>query len=146
MPAFSAAFGSFHVKSSSTSFVKLLVTVRVLPFFLTVTFLCSCTLMVSSLGVRWYTDHRYWSMQMSATRHSSRVSMERTASWASFLPGSGVLAVAICTGGVSGGSAGEEGGKAASATAGSARGTAGGTTAGSGGSAGATKAAETGSP
>src|SRR6202022_317724 len=117
MPAFSAAFGSFHVKPSSTSLVKLLVTVTVLLFCLTVTFLRSCTLMVSTLGVRWYTDHRYWSMQFSAARHSSRVSVERTASWASFCPGSGVLAVATCTGGPSGGSIGDEPGDAASTIA-----------------------------
>src|SRR5260370_29096733 len=38
-------------------------------------------------------------MQMSATRHSSGISMELTASLTSFGTGSGVLAVATCTGG-----------------------------------------------
>src|SRR5260221_11660481 len=53
-------------------------------------------------------------MQMSATRHSSRLSMDLTASLASFGTGSGVLAVATCTGGVSGGSICDEAGNAAS--------------------------------
>src|SRR6266852_5313846 len=53
-------------------------------------------------------------MQISATRHSSRISMELTASLASFGTGSGVLAVANCTGGVSGGSICDESGDAAS--------------------------------
>src|ERR1700704_3346615 len=53
-------------------------------------------------------------MQMSATRQSSRISMELTASLASFGTGSGVLAVATCTGGVSGGSICDESGNAAS--------------------------------
>src|SRR6266702_3427934 len=53
-------------------------------------------------------------MQMSATGHSSRVSMVFTASLASFSTGSGVFAVATCTGGVSGGSTCGESGKAAS--------------------------------
>src|ERR1700704_2224443 len=53
-------------------------------------------------------------MQMSATRHSSRISMEVTASLASFGTGSGVLAVATCTGGVSGGSICDASGNAAS--------------------------------
>src|SRR6266480_2482616 len=97
MPAFSAAFGSFHVKSSSTSFIIVLKTVRVLPFFLTVTFICSDTLMVSTFGARWYTDQRYWSMQVSATRHSSAVSMELTGSLAWPCTGSGVLVDATCT-------------------------------------------------
>src|SRR5271163_3446137 len=102
MPAFSAAFGSFHVKSSSTSFVYSLMTARGLPFFLTITFLCSTTLTVSSLSVRWYTDQRYWSMQTSATGHSSRVSVELTGSLTSVYTGSGLLTAAICVGGVSG--------------------------------------------
>ncbi len=42
-------------------------------------------------------------MQMSATRHSSMVSMVLTAALASSGSGSGVFAVATCTGGVSGG-------------------------------------------
>src|SRR3954447_23538986 len=53
-------------------------------------------------------------MQMSATRHSSRISMDLTASLASFGTGSGGLAVAACTGGVSGGSICDESGNAAS--------------------------------
>src|SRR5438105_12366601 len=53
-------------------------------------------------------------MQMSATRHSSRISMELATSLASFGTGSGVLAVATCTGGVSGGSICDESGNAAS--------------------------------
>ena len=52
MPTRSAALGSFQVKSFSTSLVKLLVTVTILPFRLIVTFRCSRSLMVSSLGVR----------------------------------------------------------------------------------------------
>src|SRR5437016_1016547 len=76
MPAFCAALGSFHVKSSSTSFTTVLVTVCVLPFFLTVTFICFDTLMVSVFGVRWYTDQRYWSIQVSAPRHSSAAPKE----------------------------------------------------------------------
>src|SRR5258706_16117695 len=52
-------------------------------------------------------------MQISATRHSSRISMESTASLASFGTGSGVLAVATCTDGVSGGTTWDESGNAA---------------------------------
>src|SRR5260370_38254525 len=117
MPAFCAAFGSFHVKSSSTSLITVLVTVRVLPFFLTVTFVRSGTLMVSTFGARWYTDQRYWSMHISITKHSSRVSTERTASFGRSCSGSDVLAAATCTGDVSGGSIGLGPGKAASAIA-----------------------------
>src|SRR6266550_9163685 len=102
MPAFSAAFGSFHVKSSSTSFVIVLMTVRILPFFLTVAFICSGTLMVSTFGVRWYTDQRYCSMQVSATRHSLEVSTELSAPFVSLCGGSGVFVDATCTDGVSG--------------------------------------------
>src|SRR6202040_1755136 len=102
------------VKSSSTSLVKVLVTVTVLRFLLTVTFLRSCTLMVSVLGVRWYSAHRYRSMQLSATRHSSRISTEPTASLAAFGIGSSALVVVACTGGVSGGSICDESGNAAS--------------------------------
>src|SRR6202011_4501386 len=101
-PVFCAAFGSFHVKSSSTSFIIALMTVRILPFFLTVTFILSGTLMVSTFGARWYADQRYRSMQISATRHSSGVSTELTASLAWPFTGSGVLAGATCTDGVSG--------------------------------------------
>src|SRR2546430_2470575 len=74
MPAHCAAIGSFHVKSPMTYFVMVLVTVRVLPFVLTVVLIRSVTLFVSTLGVRSYSDQRYSSMQISTTRHSSRVS------------------------------------------------------------------------
>src|SRR6516164_5166583 len=110
MPALSAAFGSFHVKSSSRSFVNSWITVRGLPLILTITFFRSTTLTVSCLGVRWYTDHRYWSMQTSGTRHSSSVSLELTASLVSVCTGSEALTVAICPGGVSGASICEESG------------------------------------
>src|ERR1700730_13160624 len=52
-------------------------------------------------------------LQVSATRDSSRTSMELVASLASFGTGSGVLAVAICTGGDWGGSTCGELGNAA---------------------------------
>src|SRR5258707_12283218 len=52
-------------------------------------------------------------MQISATRHSSRISTELTVSLASFGTGSSVLAVATCTGGVLGGSFCDESGNAA---------------------------------
>src|SRR5262252_2929408 len=56
-----------------------LVTVRVLPFFvLTVVLICFVTLLVSTLGVRSYSAQRYSSMQMSTTRHSSTISIGRT--------------------------------------------------------------------
>src|ERR671922_3006667 len=100
MPAFCAAFGSFHVKSSSTSFVIVLMTVRVLPFFLTVTFIRCGTLMVSTFGARWYTDQRYRSMQVSATRQSSGVSPEFTAPFASPCIGSLVLGDGTCMEGI----------------------------------------------
>src|SRR5262245_5902287 len=74
MPAFPAACGSFQVKSSSTSLVTVFVTVRLLPFFLTVALIRSCTLIVSTFRVRSYTDHRYWSMQSSVRTHSSEAS------------------------------------------------------------------------
>src|SRR5215471_4412251 len=90
-PALSAAFASFHVKSSSTSLVTVLVTVRVLPFFLTVTLTCSGTPMVSTLGARWYATQRYWSMQISATMHSLGVSAEISADFVSFCTGGGVV-------------------------------------------------------
>src|SRR5580693_2751596 len=53
-------------------------------------------------------------MQVSATRHSSRISEELTASLASFVTGSGVLAVTTCTGDVSGGGICDESGNVAS--------------------------------
>jgi hypothetical protein len=52
--------------------------------------------------------HKYWSMQISGTRHSSTVSMDLTVSPVSVCTASGSLAVAICTGGVSAGSFCEE--------------------------------------
>src|ERR1700730_12324825 len=117
MPALCAAFGSFNVKSSSTNLVAVLMTVRVLPFFLTVTLIFSDTLMVSTLGVRWYTDQRYRSMQVSATEHASGVSTALTVSLASLWTGSGVLAVATCRGGVSRDGIGPGSGKPASTIA-----------------------------
>src|SRR5262249_16184721 len=71
MPTFCAAFGSFHAKSSSTSFVTVLVTVRVLPFFFTVAFTFSCCLTVSRLGGGWERDQRYSSTQVSEPRHGA---------------------------------------------------------------------------
>src|SRR5882724_10887303 len=53
-------------------------------------------------------------MQMSATRHSSIISTELTASLASLGTGSAVLAVATCTGDFSGGVVCDESGNAAS--------------------------------
>src|SRR5260370_35833318 len=68
-----------------------LVTVRVLPFlFLTVVLICAVTLLVSTLGVRSYSDQRYSSMQMSTTRHSSSGSTARAAEGASSSTGSGL--------------------------------------------------------
>src|SRR5713226_2832801 len=78
MPAFCAAIGSFQVKFPTTYFVMVFVIVRVLPFFLIVSLILSVTFSVSVLGVRSYSDQRYSSMQISATRHSSGVSTERT--------------------------------------------------------------------
>src|SRR6266478_6876176 len=67
------------------------VTVRVLRFlFLTVVLICSVTLLVSTLGVRSYSDQRYSSMQMSTTRHSSSGSTARAAERASSSTGSGL--------------------------------------------------------
>src|SRR5712671_6003739 len=53
-------------------------------------------------------------MQTSTTKHSSRISRELIASLVSFGTGSGVLAVATCTDGVSGGSIRDESGNVAS--------------------------------
>src|SRR5215813_10496299 len=91
MPAFCAAIGSFHAKSSVTYFVRVLTTVFVLPFFSTVTLILSVTLTVSTFCVRSYSDQRYWSMQTSGSRHASRASNELTAGLAAFCTGSGVL-------------------------------------------------------
>src|SRR6516162_6535610 len=101
MPAFCAAFGSFHPKSSVTYFVRVLTTVRVLPLFLTFTLIRSSTLRVSTFGVRSYRDQRYWSMQTSDSGHPSRAS-ELTAGLAAFCTGSVGLAAANSTGGVAG--------------------------------------------
>src|SRR5437763_3176302 len=105
MPTFCAAFGSFHVKSSSTSFVIFLRTVRVLPFFLTVTLMRDGTLIVSIFRARWYAAHRYWSMQICGTRHSSSVSRGLTTSFVSPCTGSDELTDAICPDAVSDGRA-----------------------------------------
>src|SRR5215469_1009028 len=101
MPAFCAAFGSFHPKSSVTYVVRVLTTVRVLPLFLTFTLICSSTLTVSTFGVRSYSDQRYWSMQTSGSGHASRAS-KLTAGPAAFCTGSVGLAAAKSTGGVAG--------------------------------------------
>src|SRR5262249_47323346 len=74
MPAFCAAFGSFHPKSSVTYFVRVLSTVRDLPLFLTFTLIRSSTLTVSTFGVPSSSDQRYWSMQASGSGHASRAS------------------------------------------------------------------------
>src|SRR5262245_9888939 len=121
MPTRSAAFGSFQVKFSSTSLVKVLVTVTVLPFFLTDTFLRSFTLLVSTLIVRWYSAQRNRSMQTFASRHSSKISIEALrAILFSFCTGSGVPAVSSSSGCVSSGRACFGSGNAASTIAGSA--------------------------
>src|SRR5262249_13401840 len=101
MPAFSAAFGSFHPKSSVTYFVRVLTTVCVLPLFLTFPLICSSTLTVSTFGVRSYSDQRYWSMQTSGSGHASRAS-ELPAGLAAFCAGSVGLAAADSAGGVAG--------------------------------------------
>src|SRR6516165_5287705 len=101
MPAFCAAFGSFHPKSSVMYFVRVLTTVRVLPLFLTFTLTRSSTLMVSTFGVRSYSDQRYWSMQTSGSGHASRAS-EVTAGLVAFCTGSVGVTAAGTTGGVAG--------------------------------------------
>src|SRR5262252_2199353 len=101
MPAFCAAFGSFHPKSSVTYFVRVLTTVRVLPLFLTFTLIRSSTLMVSTFGVRSYSDQRYWSVQTSDSEHASRAS-ELTAGLTAFCTASVGFAAATSTGGVAG--------------------------------------------
>src|SRR5690242_4369369 len=101
MPAFCAAFGSFQPKSSVMYFVRVLVTVRILPLFLTFTLIRSSTLMVSTFGVRSYSDQRYWSMQTSGSGHASRAS-EVTAGLAAFCAGSVRLTAATSAGGVAG--------------------------------------------
>src|SRR5689334_7514835 len=102
MPAFCAALGSFHPKSSSTSFVTVLLTVRVLPFFVTVTFTVEDTLTVSSFGARSYIDQRYRSTQLiSAPGHGSAGLAGPNASRAGPGTGSGGLSDASWIGGVS---------------------------------------------
>src|SRR5258708_18416946 len=71
MPTLSAAAGSFHVKSSSTSFVVVFETILVLPFRLTLTFICSGTLSGSIFRLRSYSDQRERSMQLGVAMHSS---------------------------------------------------------------------------
>src|SRR6516225_279219 len=69
MPAFCAAFRSFHPKSSVMYFVRDLTSVRVLSFlFLTFTLTRSSTLTVSTFGVRSYSDQRDWSIQTRPAR------------------------------------------------------------------------------
>src|SRR6266568_533726 len=101
MPAFCAAFGSFHPKSWVMYFVRVLTTVRVLPLFLTFTLIRSSTLTLSTFGVRSYSDQRYWSMQTSGSGHASRAS-EFTAGLAAFCTGSVGRTAANSTGGVAG--------------------------------------------
>src|SRR6516165_3911651 len=103
MPAFCAAFGSFHPKSSVMYFVRVLTTVRVLPFFLTLTL------------VRSYSDQRYWSMHTSGSGHASSTS-ELTAGLAAFCTGSVGLTAANGVGGVAGCGIGGGSDKAAPAT------------------------------
>jgi hypothetical protein len=62
--------------SSVANLVTVFVTVRVCPFFLTVTLMGSCTFMVSTLRVRSYINQRYWVMQPSAMAHSSEASSD----------------------------------------------------------------------
>src|SRR4029079_2803630 len=115
MPALCAAIGSFHVKSPTTYLVTVLMTIRVLSFFLTVVLIFSVTLFVSILGVRSYSDHRYWSMQISATRHSSGVSAGRTTGSGYSFTSFNMDRDTSCTR-VSGGGVGRESGKGASRT------------------------------
>src|SRR5262249_60162812 len=82
-------------------FVRVLVTVRVLPLFLTFTLIRSSTLTVSTFGVRPYSDQRYWSMQTSCSGHPSRAS-ERTAGLVAFCTGSVGLMARKRAGGVAG--------------------------------------------
>src|SRR6516165_1998569 len=101
MPAFCAAFGSFHPKSSVMYFVRVLTTVRVLPLLLTLTLIRSSTLTVSTFGVPSYSDQRYWSMQTSGSGQASRAS-KLAAGRAVFCTGSVGLTAANSAGGVAG--------------------------------------------
>src|SRR6476660_6923760 len=98
MPAFCAAFGSFHAKSSVMYLIRVLTTVRVLPLVLTFTLIRSSTLTVSTFVVRSYSDQRYWSMQTSGSIHASRA-LEFTAGLPALCTGSVGLVVANSTGG-----------------------------------------------
>src|SRR5215813_9259043 len=102
MPAFCAAFGSFHPKSSVTYFVRVLTTVRVLPLLLTFTLIRSSTLTVSTFGVRSYSDQRYWSTHTSGSGHASRT-LELAVGLSASCRGSIVLTAAKSTGGAAGG-------------------------------------------
>src|SRR5215204_151663 len=113
MPALCAAIGSFQVKSPRTYLVMVLVTIRVLPFLLTVSFTRCVTLFVSILGVRSYSNQRYSSMQISATRHSLRISTGRTTTFGYSLAGSDVNRDASPTDGAADGSIWRGFGKAA---------------------------------
>src|SRR6266496_3431744 len=113
MLALCAAIGSFHVKSPTTYFVMVTMTVRVLPFFLTVTLIRSGTFIVSTLGVCSYSDQRYSSMQISATKHSLGISTARTAGFGYACTGPDVNKDASCPR-VSGGGIGRGSGKAGS--------------------------------
>src|ERR1043165_793061 len=86
MPALRAAAGSFQVKSPTTYLITVLMTVRALPFVLTVVLIFSVILFVSILGARLYSDQRYSSMQISATRHSSGISIGRATGFGSSFP------------------------------------------------------------
>src|SRR4029079_6751841 len=97
MPALCAATRSFHVKSPTTYLITALVMVRVLSFVLTVVLIFSVTLFVSIFGVRSYSDQRYSSMQISATRHSLGVSIGRTAGFGYTLTSFKVDRLASCT-------------------------------------------------
>src|SRR5215475_14727732 len=103
MPAFCAAFESFHAKSSVTYLIRVLTRVRVLPLVLTFTLMRSSTLTVSTFGVRSYSDQRYWSMQTFRSWHASRApELGLTAS----CTGSVGLTAANATGAAVGGSIG----------------------------------------
>src|SRR5215472_11055260 len=94
-----------------------LVTVRVLPFFvLTVVLICFVTLLVSTLGVRSYSAQRYSSTQVSTTRHSSTISMERTAGCGASSSGASGLNRDASRSSVSVGGVESESGKGASTT------------------------------
>src|SRR6516164_151092 len=94
-----------------------LVTVRVLPFFvLTVVLICFVTLLVSTLSVHSYSAQRYSWMQMSTTRHSSTISIGRTAGCRCSSTGASGLNRDTSRSWVSGGGVGPASGKGASTT------------------------------